>query len=254
MTTRARRRFRARARPEQRSRGAAEQRSRGERRLGVIPSERGEPRDLWSHQVDGPHFTDSSHSSLRSSGRNDTLGTTTARITSGRGTSLIELLVVLALLSTMILVAADLIVHSMRLLDATGRAVRNPLVVHVTSRLRHDVQEAAGVVVEAWSWSEDPMILLHHDGSQITVSLEGGNLVRSKTGGAGAPSEQRVILRGVTSWWWRSPVPGVVDINITYLVNPEPERRVSRDPGYGLERRKENLRFAIRGSGGGARW
>jgi hypothetical protein len=167
---------------------------------------------------------------------------------------LIELLVVLALLSTMILVAADLVVHSMRLLDATGRAVRNPLVVHVTSRLRHDVQEAAGVLVEAWSWSEDPLVLLHHDGSQITVAFEGGNLVRSKIGGVGEPAEQRVILRGVTSWWWRSPVPGVVDINITYLVNPEPERRVARESGYVLERRKENLRFAIRGGGGGKTW
>jgi hypothetical protein len=88
----------------------------------------------------------------------------------------------------------------------------------------------------------------------VTVAFEGGNLVRSKIGDVTAADEQRVILRGVTAWWWRSPVPGVVDINITYLVNPEPERRVSRDPGYGLERRKENLRFAIRGSGGGSSW
>jgi hypothetical protein len=49
-------------------------------------------------------------------------------------------------------------------------------------------------------------------------------------------------------------VPGVVDINIGYLVNPTPERRVSRDAVYGLERRKENLRFAIRASGGGLQW
>jgi len=177
------------------------------------------------------------------------------RQTSGsRGTSLVELLVVLALLSVMVLVAAQLVVHSMQLLDATGRAVRNPLVVHVTSRLRHDVQEAAALQNTEWSWTEDPLVLINHDGSQVRVELEAGNLVREKTGGIGEPDGRRVILSGVTGWWWRCPVAGVVDLNITYLVNPAPERHVSRDPGYGLERRKENLRFAIRGSGGGVQW
>jgi hypothetical protein len=154
----------------------------------------------------------------------------------------------------MVLVAAQLVVHSMQLLDATGRAVRNPLVVHVTSRLRHDVQEAAALQNTEWSWTEDPLVLINHDGSQVRVELEAGNLVREKTGGIGEPDGRRVILSGVTGWWWRCPVAGVVDLNITYLVNPAPERHVSRDPGYGLERRKENLRFAIRGSGGGVQW
>jgi prepilin-type N-terminal cleavage/methylation domain-containing protein len=177
-----------------------------------------------------------------------------AAVTRQRGTSLVELLVVLALLSVMVLVAAQLVVHSMQLLGATGRAVRNPLVVHVTSRLRHDIQEAAALQSAAWSWSEDPLVVVNHDGSRVRVQLEGGNLVREKTGGLGEPADRRVILRGVTGWWWRCPVAGVVDLNITYLVNPAPERHVSRDSGYGLERRKENLRFTIRGSGGGTRW
>ena len=170
------------------------------------------------------------------------------------GTSLVELLVVLALLSVMVLVAAQLVVHSMQLLDATARAVRNPLVVHVCSRLRHDVQEAAALQREEWSWTDDPLVLVQHDGSRVRFELEGENLVREKTGVVGEASDQRVILRGVTSWWWKCPTSGVVDLNITYLVNPVPERHVSRDPGYGLERRKENLRFALRGGGDGTRW
>jgi len=172
----------------------------------------------------------------------------------GRGTSLVELLVVLALLSTMVLVAAQLVVHSIQLLDATGRAVRNPLVVHVTSRLRRDVQEAAALQKSEWSWSDEPLVLVNHDGSRVRVEFEDGNLVREKTGGFTEPDGRRVILRGVTGWWWRCPRAGVVDLNITYLVNPAPERQVSRDLGHGLERRKENLRFAIRGGGGGVRW
>lgn len=170
------------------------------------------------------------------------------------GTSLVELLVVLALLSVMVIAAAQLVVHSMQLLGATGRAVRNPLVVHVTSRIRHDVQEAAGLKHHEWVWSSEPLTLVNHDGSSVSLALEGGNLVRSKTGGAGSSAESRVVLRGVTGWWWRSPVDDVVDINITYLVNPVAERQVSRAAGYGLERRQENLRFAVRGGGGGTRW
>ena len=175
-------------------------------------------------------------------------------MTSSRGTSLVELLVVLALLSMMVLVAADLVTHSMQLLGATGRAVRNPLVVHVTARLRRDVQEAAAMQHEVWSWSEEPLVLVHHDGSLVRIFLEDASLVRETVPVAGAPPDRRVILRGVTSWWWRSPVDDVVDINIGYLVNPEPERSVSRAPGYGLERRNENLRFAIRGGDGGTQW
>lgn len=171
-----------------------------------------------------------------------------------RGTSLIELLVVLALLSVMILVGAQLVVHSMKLLGATGRAVSNPLVVHVTSRLRHDVQEAAALQREESVWTEEPLALISHDGSFVSIALEDGNLVRVLTGGSGMAPERRVILRGVTAWWWRNPVEGVVDLNITYLVHPPPERQSSRDVGYGLERRQENLRFAIRGGGGGTRW
>jgi hypothetical protein len=154
----------------------------------------------------------------------------------------------------MVLVAAQLVVHSMQLLGATGRAVRNPLVVHVTSRLRHDVQEAAALQNAEWSWSEDSLVLVNHDGSVVSVELDGGNLVRQKTGVIGEPPDRRVILQGVTGWWWRCPVAGVVDLNITYLVNPAPEHHRSRNPGYGLERRKENLRFAIRGGGGGVQW
>ena len=171
-----------------------------------------------------------------------------------RGTSLVELLVVLALMSMMVLVAADLVVHSIKLLGATGRSVRNPLLVHVNARLRRDVQEASGLQIEEWVWSDDPLLLVHHDGSLIRIALEDGALVRKIVGGPGGVADERVLLRGVTSWWWRSPVEGVVDLNIGYLVNPEPEHQAALDAGSKLEHRQENLRFAVRSSGGGRHW
>jgi hypothetical protein len=171
-----------------------------------------------------------------------------------RGTSLVELLVVLALLSMMMLAAAQLVIHSIQLLGATGRSVRNPILVHVTNRLRNDVQEAAGVTAVEDIWTEDPLELTTRTGGVVRIGVEKGNLVRRTVAQGSGDIEERVLLRGVVSWWWRSPAPGVVDLNIGYLVNPETEHHTAREVGWTRERRKENLRFAIRGSGGGSNW
>jgi hypothetical protein len=161
--------------------------------------------------------------------------------------------VVLALLSLMVLVAADLIVHSLKLLGAVGRAARNPLVVQVNERLRRDVQEAAWLLGGEEIWSEGPLILGGHEGGRLRLALVDGELVRAGEDASGGAVE-RVLLRGVTAWWWRSPAPGVVDISYTHLTAPPPESRVPTESGFELERRTETLRFAIRGGGGGWRW
>jgi hypothetical protein len=185
-----------------------------------------------------------------------------AAVTAGRvparrhpgGTTLVELLVVLALLSLMVLVAADLIVHSVKLIGAVGRAARNPLVLQVNERLRRDVQEAAWLLGGEEIWSEGPLVLRGQEGGRLRVALVGGELVRASEDAGGGAAAEQVLLRGVTAWWWRSPSPGVVDISYTHLTAPLPESRVSREPGFELERRTETLRLTIRGGGGGWRW
>jgi prepilin-type N-terminal cleavage/methylation domain-containing protein len=171
---------------------------------------------------------------------------------SHRGTTLLELLVVLALLSLVVLVAAELVTHSIRLLGATGRAVRNPLTVQVNERLRRDVQEAGGVLTVEDMWSSGPFELQARSGDMIQYRVVAGELLRRTVNPGGV--EERVLLRGVTSWWWRSPAPGVVDLNYGILVGPPPERHSAVEVGSGRERRIENLRFAVRGAGGGRRW
>jgi prepilin-type N-terminal cleavage/methylation domain-containing protein len=170
------------------------------------------------------------------------------------GTTLVELLVVVALLGIMVLAGAQLITHSIGLLGATGRAVRNPVMVHVNERIRRDVQEAAGLVSVELIWSEDPLVIRTRTGSIVRYSVVDASLVREVFSPAGESVDQRVLLRGVTSWWWRSTTPSVVDINIGHLVHPPPEHISSRVVGYKQERRIENLRFATRGGWGGSRW
>jgi prepilin-type N-terminal cleavage/methylation domain-containing protein len=177
-----------------------------------------------------------------------------AAVTSRQGTTLVELLVVLALVSIMIVAAAQLITHSVGLLGAAGRAVRNPIMVQVNERIRRDVQEGAGLTTVETTWTEDPLEIRTHDAKVIRYSVVDGNLVRTVIDGGGVSVEDRVLLRGVTSWWWRSTAPSVVDINIGHLVHPPPESISSRMVGYGQERRIDNLRFANRGGWGRAQW
>jgi len=175
-------------------------------------------------------------------------------MTSRRGTTLVELLVVLALVSIMVVAGAQLITHSIGLLGATGLAVRNPIMVNVNERIRRDVQEAAGLGVVELIWSEEPLEIHTRTGSTVRYSVVDGNLMREEVSAAGSSPEERVLLRGVTSWWWRSTAPAVIDINIGHLVHPPPESISSRVVGYKQERRIENLRFAMRGGWGGQRW
>lgn len=173
---------------------------------------------------------------------------------SDRGTTLVELLVVLALVSAMVLVAADLVVHSIKLLGATGRSVRNPLVVHVTGRLRNDIQAAAGVRNPEESWADTPLEIRTRNNRILRFEVVDGNLMRRSIGIDGNLEDERLLLRGITAWWWQTPVPGVVDLRVGYLIYPGTETQASRDVGYAKERRTENLRFAIRGYGGTRRW
>ena len=171
-----------------------------------------------------------------------------------RGTSLVELLVVLALVGIMVVVAAGLVTRSIRLMGATGRAVRNPIMVHVVERIRRDVQEAASVTAVEMIWSEDPLEIRTRTGSRVRYAVVDGDLVRRTIASGSGSIEERVLLRGVTSWWWRSTAPAVIDINLGYLVHLPPEYQSSQKVGYERERRTENLRFAIRGGWGGAQW
>ena len=92
-------------------------------------------------------------------------------MTPERGTTLVELLVVLALVGIMVVAAALLITHSIGLLGAAGRAVRNPDMVHVNERIRRDIQEAEGLAAVEMIWSDHPLEIRTHDSSLIMYSV-----------------------------------------------------------------------------------
>ena len=81
-----------------------------------------------------------------------------------------------------------------------------------------------------------------------------GNLMRRSMTPDGNLEDERLLLRGVTAWWWQNPNAGVVEFRLDYLVYPGSEAGTARVDDYTLERRTENFRFAIRGYGAERSW
>jgi hypothetical protein len=117
--------------------------------------------------------------------------------------------------------------------------------------IRRDVQLAAGAVTSMTTgWSEDTLELLSWDGRRVRVFVDGDAIVRETVDEVGRSTGRRVLARGISSWWWRTPNPWTVDLRITAMVIPDPipARRAI------VVRRTETRRFVMRGSPGGRSW
>jgi hypothetical protein len=154
----------------------------------------------------------------------------------------------------MVLVAAQLVTHSIQLQGAVGMSIKNPLLAHVTGRLRNDIQGAMAVVEDHDTWQDGPLVLKTRDSRLVRFLKVDDTLVRRTSMLDETVLEERVLMRGLTSWWWRCPVQGTVDLRYAYLVNAGSESADARRVGYAGERRTEQLRFAIRGWGAEAGW
>jgi prepilin-type N-terminal cleavage/methylation domain-containing protein len=172
-------------------------------------------------------------------------------MTEDRGYTVPELLTVLALTSVVVLAAAQLVGEAVQLADGTGRAMRSPTITLAMAAMRRDVQDAAAAVMPvAPGWSEDTLELIFWDGRRVRLSLEHDAIVREGVDRLGKPTGRRVLVRGVTSWWWRTPNPWTVDLRMNAMVHSDPgtARRVT------AHRRSETRRFVMRGSPGGRVW
>lgn len=173
------------------------------------------------------------------------------------GFSLLELIVVLGLMMVAILAAAALIDSSIRLIESTGRSLRDPSLTIAEEWLRRDVHEAAAL----WSWSSEwnaaPLLLLGHDGTRVVFEFDGRTLARIQLDDTGNEMGRIIILRGLLTWRWRSPVPGLVEVEITVPAHLDPIHASHlRDPRRlaAVELRTEHLRLAMRGTSGGRSW
>jgi hypothetical protein len=167
------------------------------------------------------------------------------------GYSILELVVALALTSLVVLVGLQFIAESMILYRDAGRAVRNSPLPLAMATVRRDIQDASGVATVAITgWSDHPLHLVKWDGEHVSLAVVEGALVRFVIGPMGEPVSRRVLIRGVTAWWWRAANHSTLDVRITVLENPDPTAGARSR----VNRRTEVRRFVLRGSPGGRTW
>lgn len=177
-----------------------------------------------------------------------------AAVNSERGATLIELLVAAALLSSIAVLSAQLVIQSTKLMDTAARASRNPDLVLATEWIRRDLYEATMVVGMDLGWSDGPLVMATQNGGWLALAAFEGKLERVNVQPGSLIPENRVILHGVVSWRWRVTEGRAVQIELQSYANPLAHQNLTGAASYRLDRRTERLAFALRGKPGGGAW
>jgi hypothetical protein len=163
-------------------------------------------------------------------------------------------MVAVAILGTVAVLSAQLVIRSTRLMDTVARSSRNPDLTIAAEWMRRDLYEATSVVGGAPGWSDRPLLVSGQNGGWIGLAAVDGRLVRTAAPPGGGPADTRVLLRGVIGWRWRMARPGTVEVELQALANPEAHRNLTGAASHRVERRVERLTMALRGEPGGRAW
>ncbi|MBZ0110999.1 MAG: prepilin-type N-terminal cleavage/methylation domain-containing protein [Thermoanaerobaculia bacterium] len=161
------------------------------------------------------------------------------------GFALIEMMISIFLFLVLLLIAADLLLESSRILHHSSRRATNPMPEFAAETLRQDLRGATGVHGSTGLWSPDPLRLGLASGETIVWSVDDfQRLVRS----------ERPYLAAVDSWRWRQLSPRLVEVEVrfsapggeTYLRHAASPRPRNARPTSEVIR----LVVALRGAGG----
>ncbi len=175
---------------------------------------------------------------------------------SDRGSTLVELLVSLALISIAVLAATALIVQSIKVFDSLGRSMSDPETVIARSWICKDVHSARSIEGATGTWSDSELVLATGDGGAVTYALDGGRLLRRVVDRHGAETDTRTVLHGLAEWRWRVAGSRVIEVELVVPSHLDPvTAALVGDPGRRAEvsLRRETLVLALRG-GGGSSW
>lgn len=170
------------------------------------------------------------------------------------GTTLVELLVALAVLAVGLVLAAGLMVQAYRMLAQSGVELRAPVEELAIARIRQDLEEAAAVSGPSLlpGWSRDRLILATPDGGAIVYERRGDELVRRVSGGG-----RHLVLPRLVSWRWYEVSPRLVSVEVVYE-RATGARHGVVDPagaiGGASSWRTLRVTAALRGAGLGRGW
>lgn len=176
-----------------------------------------------------------------------------AAVKNQRGATLVELLVALALLGTVAVLSAQLVIQSTKLMDTVARASRNPDLVIAGEWIRRDLYEAVTVVGENLGWTGGPLVIVSQSGGWVVIAAFDGQLVRTNAPPGSSP-DNRIVLRGVVGWRWRVIDGGAVEIELQAYANPDAHENLTGAASHRVERQTERLTLALRGKPGGRAW
>lgn len=181
------------------------------------------------------------------------------RLRSQGGFSVLEMVVVLAVVGVSLFLAAGLLQEARTLISATGAELTNPLTGLATDRLRADLQAAAPVPSLPPSldgWSTDPLLLRGTAGCSIVYERDGRALLRRLLDVDGTETGVEVLLKDLVRWRWRASAPNLVEIDLAYHRAPPASRwRLDGRPGKPApELAVERLLTALRGGGRERGW
>ncbi len=176
----------------------------------------------------------------------------------GRGFTVIEAVVSLALTSLFLLLAAQLLRDTQRASLATRRQALDPTPRHVAQYLRNDVHGARGTVRLRGSasqlWSRGPLTLRLADGSSVRYQKTADQVGRALFDAGGAPAGERTLMRGVVSWRWLQLSSDLVEVEVGFRRRPDGDalsRSVS-EPRSSIETLR--MRIAMRAAPGRRSW
>lgn len=169
------------------------------------------------------------------------------------GATLVELLVALALLGSVAVLSAQLVIQSTKLMDTVARASRNPDLVLAAEWIRRDLYGAVTVVGQDLGWTDGPLVVVTQGGGWIALAPFDGQLVRSNAPPGSLP-DNRIILRGVVGWRWRVNDGAAVEIELEAYANPDAHENLTGAASHLLDRQTVRLTLALRGRPGGRAW
>ncbi len=176
------------------------------------------------------------------------------------GFSLLEMVVVLAVVGVSLFLAAGLLQEAQTLISATGAELTSPVAGLASDRLRTDLQasEPVGPFPPSllFGWSTEPLSLRRAGGSSIVYERDGRKLLRRLLDEEGTEAGVEILLRDVVQWRWRASAPNLVEIDLAYhRASPASRWRLDGGPGKPApELAVERLLLALRGGGRERGW
>lgn len=176
----------------------------------------------------------------------------------GRGFSLLEIMVSLAVVAVVLTLATRLIVEVQLAAVEWRRTLRDPMPQLTTQLLRTDIQRSSRLLSAVSLEPAGTMALELPGGRQILYAKESNRLTRSLIAVDGEEIGSRTVMSPISLWRWRHLGSGLIQVEITYQLHRDPGSRRLGGTGRlraGLPSTELlRMRFALRATPGRQSW